>query len=257
MLKVAGEFPDGAFMHCSGFKSADNMTNYFGRIYQARYLTGITAGFMTKTNKIGYVAAMQIPEVIRGINAFTLGAQSVNPDVEVVVVWTNTWYDPVLEKDSAISLLDAGCDIIAQHQDSPGPQEAAQERGAYSIGYNSDMTAFAPKAHLTSAIWNWGPLYLEVAKQVRDGSFKGGEALWFGMEKGIVDIAPFGPMVPAEVQAKVMEEKAKLVAGQDMIFAGPILDQAGNEVVAAGAKLDDGTLLGMKFFVKGVTGTID
>jgi len=257
MLKVAGEFPNTAFMHCSGFKTAPNMSNYFGRIYQARYLTGIAAGAMTKTNKIGYVAAMQIPEVIRGINAFTLGAQSVNPNVEVVVVWTNTWYDPVLEKDSAVSLLDAGCDVIAQHQDSPGPQEAAQERGAYSVGYNSDMTAFAPKAHLTAAIWNWGPFYLEAAKQVRDGSFQGGQSLWLGMDKGAVDIAPFGSMVPEEVQARVMAEKAKLVAGEDNIFAGPLVDQAGNEVVAAGAKLDDGALLGMKFFVKGVTGSID
>lgn len=257
MLKVAGEFPDKAFMHCSGFKSADNMSNYFGRMYQARYLTGITAGSMTKTNKIGYVAAMQIPEVIRGINAFTLGAQSVNPDVEVVVVWTNTWYDPVLEKDSAVSLLDAGCDIIAQHQDSPGPQEAAEERGAYSVGYNSDMSSFAPKAHLTSAIWNWGPLYLEIAQQVRDGSFKGGQSLWLGMDKGAVDIAPFGAMVPEAVQEVVLAKKAEIASGNDMVFVGPIVDQAGNEQVAAGATADDGMLLGMKFFVKGVTGSID
>ncbi len=257
MLKVAGEFPDKAFMHCSGFKSADNMSNYFGRIYQARYLTGITAGSMSKTNKIGYVAAMQIPEVIRGINAFTLGAQSVNPDVEVIVVWTNTWYDPVLEKDSAVSLLDAGCDVIAQHQDSPGPQEAAEERGAYSIGYNSDMSSFAPKAHLTSAVWNWGPFYLETAKQVYDGTFKGGQSLWLGMEKGIVDIAPFGPMVPEEVQKLVLEKKAEIASGNDIVFVGPIVDQQGNEQVAAGATADDGMLLGMKFFVKGVTGNID
>ena len=257
MLKVAGEFPDTAFMHCSGFKTAKNMSNYFGRIYQARYLTGMVAGAMTKSGKIGYVAAMQIPEVIRGINAFTLGAQAINPDVEVVIVWTNTWYDPVLEKDSAVSLLDAGCDVIAQHQDSPGPQEAAQERGVYSIGYNSDMTSFAPKAHLTAAIWNWGPFYLEVAKQVRDGQFQGGESLWLGMDKGVVDIAPFNAIVPQEVRTQVLAKKQDLLQGKDTIFAGPIVDQEGNEVVAEGKQLDDGALLGMKFLVKGVTGSLN
>ena len=150
MLKVAKRFPDVIFMHCSGFKLAPNMGNYFGRIYQARYLSGMVAGDMTKSNILGYVAAFPIPEVIRGINAFTLGAQAVNPEVQVRVVWTKTWYDPATEKEAAKSLLDVGADVIAQHQDSPGPQEAAQERGAYSIGYNSDMSAFAPKAPLPS-----------------------------------------------------------------------------------------------------------
>ena len=145
MLKVAKQFPKTIFMHCSGFKTADNMGNYFGRMYQARYLSGMVAGAMTKSNTIGYVAAFPIPEVIRGINAFTLGAQSVNPDVTVRVVWTKTWYDPATEKEAAKSLLDVGADVIAQHQDSPGPQEAAQEKGVYSIGYNSDMSQFAPK----------------------------------------------------------------------------------------------------------------
>ena len=152
MLKVAKDFPDVKFLHCSGYKNGPNMVNYFGRIYQARYLTGMVAASMTKSGKLGYVAAFPIPEVIRGINAFTLGAQSVRPDAEVRVVWTKTWYDPATEKEAAKSLLDVGCDVIAQHQDSPGPQEAAQERGVYSVGYNSNMKAFAPKSHLTTAI---------------------------------------------------------------------------------------------------------
>ncbi|MGE4291604.1 MAG: BMP family ABC transporter substrate-binding protein [Desulfovibrio sp.] len=257
MIKVASEFPDVKFMHCSGFKTAENASNYFGRIYQARYLTGLVAGSMTKSNQIGYVAAMQIPEVIRGINAFTLGVRAVNPEAQVRVVWTNTWYDPVLEKDAAISLLDAGCDVITQHQDSPGPQEAAEERGAYSVGYNSDMAAFAPKAHLTAAIWNWGPLYMETVEQIRDGIWKGGQSLWYGMEHGTVDIAPFGPMVPEDVKALVAEKKAELVKGNDFVFRGPIKNQAGEVVVAEGETPSDGDLLGMKYFVEGVVGSID
>ena len=145
MLKVAKKFPKVVFEHCSGFKTAENMGNYFGRMYQARYLSGMTAGQMTKSNILGYVAAFPIPEVIRGINAFTLGARAVNPQAQVRVVWTKTWYDPATEKEAAKSLLDVGADVIAQHQDSPGPQEAAQERGVYSVGYNTDMASFAPR----------------------------------------------------------------------------------------------------------------
>ncbi len=202
MLKVAKQFPKVAFLHCSGFKMADNMSNYFGRIYQARYLSGIVAGSMTKSNVIGYAAAFPIPEVIRGINAFTLGAQSVNPDVTVRVVWTKTWYDPAMEKEAAKSLLDVGADVIAQHQDSPGPQEAAQEKGVYSIGYNSDMSAFAPKSHMTAPVWNWGPYYTKVVEQVRKGTWKA-ESAWPGLKEGIVDLSPFGAMVPQDVQDKV------------------------------------------------------
>ncbi|PIE68291.1 MAG: BMP family ABC transporter substrate-binding protein [Deltaproteobacteria bacterium] len=255
--RVAREFPKTAFMHCSGFKTAENMTNYFGRIYQARYLTGLVAGSMTKSNEIGYVAAFPIPEVLRGINAFTIGVREVNPNARVRVVWTKTWYDPALEKDAAISLLDVGCDILAQHQDSPGPQEAAQERGVYSVGYNSDMTAFAPKAHLTAAVWNWAPLYVETVRQVRDGAWKGGQSLWFGMDKGVVDITPLGEMVPANVKKLVAEKKAQLAQGQDNIFAGPIMNQKGEIVVADGQKLDDSHLLGMNYFVQGVVGNTE
>lgn len=256
-IKVGKEFPEQAFMHCSGYKASENVSNYFGRIYQARYLTGLVAGKMTKNNVIGYVAAFPIPEVIRGINAFTLGAQEVNPDVKVHVVWTKTWYDPVKEKDAAKSLLNKGCDIIAQHQDSPGPQEAAQEAGAYSVGYNSDMSAFAPKAHLTSAVWNWAPLYVEMAQAVKDGTWKGGQALWWGMDKGVVDIAPFGPMVPEDVQKMVLAKKDEIKAGKDMIFAGPIKDQKGEVKIADGTQADDGALLGMTWFVEGVVGTTE
>lgn len=257
MKRVAKEFPDTAFMHCSGFKTADNMSNYFGRMYQARYLTGLVAGSMTKSNEIGYVAAFPIPEVIRGINAFTLGVQEVNPDAQVRVVWTKTWYDPALEKDAAVALLDKGCDVIAQHQDSPGPQEAAQERGAYSVGYNSDMSTFAPKAHLTAAIWNWAPLYEEAVQQVKDGTWKGNQPLWEGMEKGVVDIAPLGEMVPEDVKKLVEEKKAELAGGKDIVFVGPIKNQKGEVVIEEGKQADDGQLLGMNYFIEGVVGNTE
>lgn len=256
MLKVAGQFPNIAFEHCSGFKTAENMGNYFGRMYQARYLTGLVAGKMTTKNVIGYVAAFPIPEVIRGINAFALGVKKVNPEAKVHVVWTKTWYDPPLEKDAAKSLLDMGADVITQHQDSPGPQEAAQQVGAYSIGYNTDMSQFAPKAHLTAAVWNWAPLYVQLATQVAEGTWKA-ESRWPGMADGIVDIAPFGPMVPGEVQDMVNAEAAQIRSGVDTVFQGPISNQAGEVVVAEGAIPADKDLLGMTWFVDNVVGTTE
>ncbi len=255
MLKVAKQFPKTTFMHCSGFKTADNMGTYFGRMYQARYLSGMVAGTMTKSNIMGYVAAFPIPEVIRGINAFTLGAQSVNPDVTVRVVWTKTWYDPATEKEAAKSLLDVGADVIAQHQDSPGPQEAAEEKGVYSVGYNSDMSKFAPKAHLTAPIFNWAPIYTNAVKQVQAGEWKS-ESIWVGLEAGVVDLAPMGAMVPKDVQEQVMAKKQAIIGGEK-VFVGPIKDQAGNEKVAAGQAMADGDMLGMTWFVEGVVGTIE
>jgi len=255
MLKVAKQFPKVAFLHCSGFKMAENMGNYFGRMYQARYLAGMVAGSMTKSKVLGYVAAFPIPEVIRGINAFTLGAQAVNPEVTVRVVWTKTWYDPATEKEAAKSLLDVGADVIAQHQDSPGPQEAAEEKGVYSIGYNSDMAQFAPKAHLTAPVWNWGPYYVKVVEAVRNGTWKA-ESVWPGLADGIVGLAPFGPMVPQEVQDKVAAAKAEIVGGKK-VFMGPIKDQQGNVKLADGVPATDEELLGMTWFVKGVVGTTE
>lgn len=256
MLNVAKQFPKITFMHCSGYKTNENMSNYFGRIYQARYLTGLVAGKMTKLNKIGYVAAFPIPEVLRGINAFTLGVQAVNPNAEVRVVWTKSWYDPALEKEAAKSLLDVGVDVIAQHQDSAGPQEAAQERGAYSVGYNTDMSRFAPKAHLTSAIWNWKDVYSRVVDQVRAGTWKNG-SFWYGIETGVVDIAPYGDMVPQDVRAMVDTAKADIKSGKFVVFKGPVVDQAGKVRVANGAIPEDKELLSMDYLVKGVVGTTE
>ncbi|NNK93065.1 MAG: BMP family ABC transporter substrate-binding protein [Desulfobacterales bacterium] len=255
MLKVAKQFPKVVFMHCSGFKTAENMGNYFGRMYQARYLSGMVAGAMTKSNTLGYAAAFPIPEVIRGINAFTLGAQSVNPDVTVRVVWTKTWYDPATEKEAAKSLLDVGADVIAQHQDSPGPQEAAQEKGVYSIGYNSDMSQFAPKSHLTAPIWDWGPFYVDTINKVKAGTWKA-EASWPGLAEGVVDLAPMSEMVPKEVQDKVMAKKDAIKGGAK-VFVGPVKNQKGEVKVAAGSAATDEELLGMTWFVAGVIGTTE
>lgn len=255
-LKVAKQFPEIKFLHCSGYKTAPNMANYFGRMYQARYLTGMVAGAMTKSNLLGYVAAFPIPEVIRGINAFALGAQAVNPKAEVRVVWTKTWYDPAREKEAAKSLLDAGCDVLAQHQDSPAPQEAAQERGVYCVGYNSDMAKFAPKAYLTAAVWNWAPFYTEMVRHVQAGSWKA-DSYWWGMDKDIVDIAPFGPMVPEAVRTQVLAAKEALRTGENPVFVGPIVDQKGVERVSAGKALSDAELLSMNWFVRGVVGTLE
>ncbi|MBW1866966.1 MAG: BMP family ABC transporter substrate-binding protein [Deltaproteobacteria bacterium] len=254
MLKVAKKFPDVVFMHCSGFKSAKNMGNYFGRMYQARYLSGMVAGAMTKTKTLGYVAAFPIPEVIRGINAFTLGAQFVNPDVKVRVVWTKTWYDPATEKEAAKSLLDVGADVIAQHQDSPGPQEAAQEKGVYSVGYNSDMSAFAPKAHLCAPIWKWGGFYKEIVDNVRRGTWES-KAYWYGLDHGIIDLSPMSDSVPQDIQKQVLAMKKDIAAGRVTVFTGTVKDQAGKIRIADGAVASDKELLGMTWFVQGVIGT--
>ncbi len=254
MLEVAQEFPDVKFEHCSGYKTNDNMATYFGRIYQPRYLSGIVAGKMTQNNVIGYVAAFPIPEVIRGINAFTLGVRSVNPDAEVRVVWTSTWYDPVLEREAAVALLDQGADIITQHQDTTEPQKAAQERGALSIGYDSDMRAFVGDTVLTSPIWNWGSYYVDTVQNAIDGTWESHQ-YWGGLKEGVVELAEFSPKVTEDVRALVEDAREDILAGND-VFCGPIMGQDGSEIVASGACMSDPDMLNMSFFVEGVVGTI-
>jgi len=254
MYEVAQEFPDVKFEHCSGYKTLDNMAVYFGRIYQARYLSGIVAGKMTKNGNIGYVGAFPIPEVVRGINAFTLGVRSVNPEAKVTVVWTNTWYDPVKEREAAVALLDAGADIIAQHQDTTEPQKAAQERGVLSIGYDSDMRAFVGDSVLTSPMWNWSEYYIDTVQAAIDGKWKT-HSYWEGLNEDVVRLADYSAKVPQDVRDLVETAKKEIIKN-DQIFCGPIRDQAGNEVVAAGQCLTDEDKLSMQFFVEGVIGTI-
>ncbi len=238
-LEVAADFPDIVFEHCSGFKTAENAGNYFGRIYQARYLTGLVAGKMTTSNVLGYVAAHPIPEVIRGINSFTKGVREANPEAVVKVVWTGSWYDPAKEKEAALSLISAGADVIAQHQDSPAAQEAAQDKKIYSVGYNADMSHFAPQAHLTAPIWNWQVFYEQVVNEVKAGTWKS-SSYWGGLDDGVVDIAPFGQMVPQEVADMVMKRRQEIIDGTFNIWP----DKTDQE------------LLSMNYFVEGVEGKI-
>lgn len=255
--KVAKENPDVKFFHCSGYKSNDtNFVNYFGKIEQARYLSGIVAGLKTKTNKIGYVAAMPIPEVIRGIDAFTLGVRSVNPTAVVNVKWTNTWGDAQLEKQAATALLDEDNDIITQHQDSTASQIAAQEKGKLAIGYNCDSKNAAPKAFLTAPIWNWGVYYADQVQKILDGTWKAENYLG-GMKEGVVDLAPMTDLVDPDIKEKVEAAKAKILDGSLDVFAGPVKDQTGAVKIAEGATMTDKEQSECKWFVEGVNGKID
>ncbi len=256
MAEAAEEYPDIYFEHCSGYQLGPNKANYFGRMYQARYLSGIAAGAMTETDQIGYVAAFPIPEVIRGINAFTLGAQKVNPNVQVRVVWTNTWFDPAREREAAESLLDAGVDIIAQHQDTTEPQRAAQDRGAYSVGYHSDMRSFVGDSVLSSAVWDFSNYYIDRVRAAMDGTWESG-AYWGNLDDGVVGLAEFSPLVSQDVRDIVAQEKEKIISGAWDVFHGPVRNQQGEVLVPAGTAMTDAEMLGMIFFVEGVVGRID
>jgi len=255
MERLAGEFPDVKFIHATGFKSNDtNFTNYFGKVYQPRYLSGMIAGAATTTNTIGYVAAFPIPEVIRGINAFTLGVKAVNFDAKVQVNWTSTWFDPAVEGSAANALLEAGADVIAMHQDSTAAGEAAEKAGARWVSYNSDMSAFAPNAYLTSAVWDWGPYYTSVIEDVAAGTWTPAP-YWGGMEDGIVKLGSIASDVDPALVTEVTSLADRMIAGNFNVFTGPINDQDGNEMVGAGVTMDDGALLGMDWFVQGVEGS--
>ncbi|WP_410513992.1 BMP family ABC transporter substrate-binding protein [Paenibacillus sp. BR2-3] len=254
-LNVAGKFPNVKFLHASGYKTAENMGTYFGKNYQASYLSGIAAGKMTKNNQLGYVGAFPISEVIYNLNAFTLGAQSVNPDIKVNVVWTNTWYDPATERQAAISLLDKGADVLMAYQDSPATLQAAAERGAFAGGNDSDMSKFAPDNYLTNPVWNWGPYYVKAVKSVMDGTWTN-EQYSGDMADGMVELAPFGSKVPEDVKALVEAAKAKIISGELEVFTGPISDNQGTVKVQDGQKLTLEEVLGMDWLVKGVEGTI-
>ena len=254
-MKVAKQFPDVKFEHATGYKRADNVSTYLARFYEGRAIIGTIAGRMTKTNTIGYIGSFPIPEVIRGINAFTLAMRRVNPEAEVKVVWVNTWYDPGKEADAAKTLIDQGADIITQHTDSPAPLQVAEERGIYAFGQASDMAAFAPKAQLTSIIDDWDPYYIERAKAVVEGTWESSD-VWYGIKDGMVKMADYGDAVPADVAAEADAIEAAIVDGTLHPFAGPINNQAGEQVVAEGEVISDEDLLKMDWYVEGVLGSI-
>ena len=254
MEQLAAEYPEVIFSHCSGYKSnGANFNNYFGRIYQARYLSGIAAGMKTQSDKIGFVAAMDInnSEVTGGINAFALGVESVNPDAKIYVKVTNTWYDPTLEQQAAEALLDMGCDVIAQHADTTAPQLAAQARGVWGCGYNSDMTADAPAAHLTAPIWNWGAYYTSAVQSVVDGTWNG-QNYYGGMVEGLVDISPLSANV-ADGTAEAIATARQNILDGFKVFEGNIVDNAGNQICTEGNSISDADITGaMNWYYKNV-----
>lgn len=253
--ELAQEYPETTFIHFSGNKMNDtNFGNYFGAMEEPRYLAGMVAGLMTETNKIGYVAAFPYTELLIGINAFTLGAQSVNPDVEVKVVYTNAWVDAASEKAAAEALLAQGCDVLEQHCDTTGPQIAAEAAGAYAIGYNMDSRAAAPGAFLTAPIWHHEAFYIKTIQEIMDGTWKP-ESYYGTMRDGYVGLAELSDLVPADVKAQVEEVQAEIEGGNFPIFVGPIKDNTGKIVVEEGVTLDRAGIWQMDYLVQGATGS--
>ncbi|MGE0210771.1 MAG: BMP family ABC transporter substrate-binding protein [Parvibaculaceae bacterium] len=254
--QVAKENPEKFFFGITPtIAPADNILNYYGKLWDGRYLTGMVAGAMTKTNKIGFVAAVPIPTVIAGLNAFALGARAVNPKAEVQVVWTLSWYDPPAEKQAAVALVEGGADVVGQHQDTPSPVQGAAEKGAWAIGSESDMTSFAPEKYLTGTVWDWCPFYKKAVAMVKDGSFKPGE-FYGGLDDGTVSLAPLNKAVPADIAAKVEEARTGIVAGTLDYWKGPLKDNQGAVVVEDGKTLAISDINNMKWLVEGVIGKI-
>ena len=255
MLKVAPDFADVKFEHATGYKTAGNMRTYDSRTYQGAYMAGVIAGAMTKTNTLGVVGSIPIPEVIRNINSFTMGAQSVNPKVKTKVVWVGEWFNPPKETEAAQSLINGGADVLMQNTDSSAVLQTAEKNGKRAFGWDSDMQAYAPKAHLGSAIINWAPYYSKAVKDALDGTWSTGSS-WWGVKEGAIDMVSVADDVPADIKAKVDEIRAGLKDGSFSVWTGPIVDNTGKEQVAAGATADDGFLGGIKFYVKGVEGQV-
>ncbi len=255
VMTVAEEYPDVLFEHCTGYKTAENVSIYDGRGYEGWYLAGMTAGRMTESNILGYVAPYPIPEVVRNINAFALGAQAVNPEVEVHPVWIFAWFSPPDEREAAQALLDIGADVIARESDSTEPDKLAQENGVYAIGYNAVSDDVAPDAVLTAPIWDWGVYYKDTIEKGYNDEWET-HAYWGHMSDGIMDLAPFGNMVPLDVQEEVNVAKHEIFNGDLHPFTGPITDNAGDLRVTEGETMSDEALLGFDWLVEGVTGEV-
>ena len=256
MLKVAPDFPNVKWEHATGYKTAPNMNTYDSRTYEGAYMAGVIAGGMTKTNVVGVVGSIPIPEVIRNINSFTMGAQSVNPKVTTKVVWVNEWFNPPKETEAAQSLLNGGADVLMQNTDSSAVLQTAAKAGKYAFGWDSDMKAYAPDAHLASSIINWAPYYIKATKDALDGTWKGGQSAWWGVKEGAIDIVSISDKVPAELKDKVEKIKAGLKDGSYVIWKGPIMGNDDKEILAAGTNADDKFLGGVNFYVKGVEGQV-
>ncbi len=249
-LKVAKKFPDVKFEHATGYKTAPNVTTYNAKFHEGRYVIGQIAAKMSKAGVAGYIVSVPIPEVISGINAFMLGAQTVNPDFKVKIVWINSWYDPGKEADAAKVLFSQGADIIVQHTDSTAPLQIAEEQGKHGFGQASDMIKFAPKAQYTAIVDDWAPYYVRRVKDVLDGTWKS-QSSWDGMAEGTVHMAPFTNL-PDDVVKSATETMDAIKTGKLHPFTGPITKQDGSTAGEAGKPLADGDILGMNWYVKGV-----
>ncbi|TVT53973.1 MAG: BMP family ABC transporter substrate-binding protein [Azoarcus sp. PHD] len=255
-LKVARQFPKVMFQHATGYKTAANMGTYDVRTYEGAYLAGVVAGKMSKSGKLGVVGSHPIPEVIRNINAYTLGARSVNPAATTRVIWVNSWFDPGKERQAALTLLAQGADVLMQNTDSPAVLQAAQEKGAYAFGWDSDMHAYGPKAQLAASEINWGVWYTKVVGEMLEGSFKPQQQVWYGLKEGAIELGRLGDMLPADVKQLVAERRQGIIDGSRPVFVGPLRDQAGKEVVAAGKDMNDKDKLAMSYYLEGVEGTV-
>ena len=249
-LKVAKRFKDVKFEHATGYQRAPNMSTYNARFYEGRAVCGTIAGHMSKTGVAGYIASFPIPEVVMGINAFTLAARKVNPDFKTKVLWVSSWYDPAKEADAAKALIDQGSDVIAQHTDSPAALQTCEQRGLMAFGQAWDMSNFAPKAHLTAIVNRWGPYYEARVQQLLDGKWEAGDT-WWGLKEGVLEMSPYNEVIPADVQAAAEATRTGIIDGSVNPFAGPIKDNAGKERLASGA-LGDGDLHKMDWYVEGV-----
>jgi simple sugar transport system substrate-binding protein len=250
-VRVAQQFPDVKFEHCTGYQTAPNVAVYNGRFHEGRAVIGTIAGHMSESGIVGYIGSFPIPEVVMGINAFTLAARKINPDLETRVIWVNSWYDPGREAEAAATLIDQGADIISQHTDSPAALQVAEERGVYAFGQASDMKAFAPNAQLTSIIDDWGPYYIERCQAILDGTWET-HMVWDGLAKGKVVIAPYNPVIPENVVADAEAVRTGIIDGTVHPFAGPIHDQAGAVRVPEGETIGDEILAAMDWYVEGV-----
>ena len=255
MLKVAADAKQVKFEHATGYKTAPNLRTYDSRTYEGAYMVGVIAGGMTKSNVLGVVASVPIPEVIRNINAFTLGAQSMNPAVTTRVVWVNKWFDPPKEAEGAQALLDGGADVLMQNTDSSAVLQTAEKAGKFGFGWDSDMHSFGPNAHLASAVIDWSPYYKKAVKDVLDGTWKV-EQTWWGVKEHAIDVVAISDKVPAPLKDKLAQVKQGLADGTFAIWKGPVVDQGGKEVVAAGQTATDDFLHGINFYVKGVQGKL-
>ncbi len=256
MLKVAADNPEVKFEHATGYKTAANMNTYDSRTYEGAYMAGVIAGKMTKSNTLGIVGSIPIPEVIRNINSFTLGAQSSNPKVRTKVVWVNEWFNPPKETEAAQSLINGGADVLFQNTDSSAVLQTAAKNKKYAFGWDSDMTAYAREAHLASSVINWAPYYIKTTRDALDGKWAGNQRSWWGVKEGAIDIVSINDKVPADTKEKVAKVKAGLADGSFVIWKGPILGQDGKPVLKKDEVADDKFLGGISFYVKGVEGKV-